>query len=1026
MTQLGKNEKADIQAPGRELRLGLVFFGGVSLAIYENGVARALYDLVQGRSIFKPLLELLDTRAVVDVMAGTSAGGINGLMLAAALESGYEFKRTAEKWRDLGDLGALLRDVSSADKSESLLKGKEYYLKELRAAFLDICNGGPNSSENQANCPKEMDLFITGTDMVGEVRERLDALDSKIPTKQHRTIFHLKHRSGRRRLGLPNGASNTSTQQQADILAAVARITSSFPFAFPPFTVEEFDEDADAMAAALYALATTGQRTRDLRGRQPSNAKKFGCKAFMDGGVLDNKPFTPALRAIFYRMPETNNVIIDRKLFYVEPDPEEYSIKKKRSGAKDGVSEVAYFSPLQVGAAVVNLPMYDSIEDDLRSIDEHNAKIERFKELRKVLVNTKADGRAGANPLLYERARQDAMSRKLWPDVNTQSRPKPAVLTPMLNPEVKYDDDGLSVAFDVSFHLRRAFYLMYECGEEIERRARAKSALQTPSTADDYVAVGRWIKALKVIDDTSDRLVLPTSAPEESVARYRAFLTDSALVLPLRQLASAESVVKSMNSDHLTALYDAALSAVKTANQTSAEALANRTETAADSVLFVMERLARSMLSPSTRDYLEAFTEFDRAIFPLEHAAELRELDTIQLVRISPKDAPLPLGVSAEQKVAGDTLAHFSAFLRRDWRSNDIAWGHCDGLCQVVRTLLCTEPSGAKSAKETGERELVGFDLLEARLRKGPTRDIVSAWFEQGLDDLFEDPAAAAATKARLRSAWKNLLDQVDCGPCDDACRKEFLEAMVEAGQESAAAEYVELIKKDAQRQNNDWSWKEGPERMLEGKSRLQQLTKLRIGSEPLPVAVPPGIRWEYGSLAVLHVLGMLGKSLKGKAAKAFETVRPLPRLSAQLIHSLSVALRTQRSFGLILAVGFLAALGGVALSATYTGALGLALLSFLVFAISAYIVHLLLQRCWFKLGAIGVGAAILVLAWFFSASLRHDQAARVARAEIALLKAAFVPGENAAEKQSNACGQVKEICPTKQRKGKRSAASSP
>ena len=101
--------------PTREIRIAIVLYGGVSLAVYENGVVRCFHDLLQKRGIFSVLLELLDADATVDVIAGTSAGGINGLMLAAALENGADFSTTADLWRKDGDFGRLLRDVGKAD-----------------------------------------------------------------------------------------------------------------------------------------------------------------------------------------------------------------------------------------------------------------------------------------------------------------------------------------------------------------------------------------------------------------------------------------------------------------------------------------------------------------------------------------------------------------------------------------------------------------------------------------------------------------------------------------------------------------------------------------------------------------------------------------------------------------------------------------------------------------------------------------------------------------------------------------------
>ncbi|HYM63918.1 MAG TPA: hypothetical protein VES61_04500, partial [Gaiellaceae bacterium] len=91
----------------KELRLGLVCYGGVSLAIYMHGVTKEIHrairasvleehDLPSGDEAaselaYRELLKALrdernvHTRIVVDAIAGSSAGGINGIFLAKAL-----------------------------------------------------------------------------------------------------------------------------------------------------------------------------------------------------------------------------------------------------------------------------------------------------------------------------------------------------------------------------------------------------------------------------------------------------------------------------------------------------------------------------------------------------------------------------------------------------------------------------------------------------------------------------------------------------------------------------------------------------------------------------------------------------------------------------------------------------------------------------------------------------------------------------------------------------------------------------
>src|SRR5215471_20594220 len=109
----------------REVRLGLVLYGGVSLAVYENGVAQELHRAVRGEGLYGLLCDLVDSDIVVDIISGTSAGGVNGIMLAYALANGRSFSPSAELWRNQGDIQALLRKEN--DPIETSVLDSGYY-----------------------------------------------------------------------------------------------------------------------------------------------------------------------------------------------------------------------------------------------------------------------------------------------------------------------------------------------------------------------------------------------------------------------------------------------------------------------------------------------------------------------------------------------------------------------------------------------------------------------------------------------------------------------------------------------------------------------------------------------------------------------------------------------------------------------------------------------------------------------------------------------------------------------------------
>ena len=194
----------------REVRLGLVLYGGVSLAIYMHGVCREFFRAVKGQGLYKLIKVLTDSDIVVDVVSGTSAGGINGIMLAYALTNGRDFKAAAELWRRDGDFGRMLRSPGQdTPPPQSLLNSEGYYQPRLEAAFREMPPYTPEAERGtdvQSDF-RELDLFITGSEINGQVWTEFDDAGHPIDIKDHRAVFLLKHRQDRRqpfiRVGTP-------------------------------------------------------------------------------------------------------------------------------------------------------------------------------------------------------------------------------------------------------------------------------------------------------------------------------------------------------------------------------------------------------------------------------------------------------------------------------------------------------------------------------------------------------------------------------------------------------------------------------------------------------------------------------------------------------------------------------------------------------------------------------------------------------------------------------------------------------
>ena len=124
----------------KELRLALVCYGGVSLAIYMHGVTKELWKLLRasearqaGRGlhdgdseqIWREMLDHIgadvDLRIICDIITGASAGGINGILLARAIVSGHDMEPLRKLWLEKADIDVLLDPDARPDMGLSRL-----------------------------------------------------------------------------------------------------------------------------------------------------------------------------------------------------------------------------------------------------------------------------------------------------------------------------------------------------------------------------------------------------------------------------------------------------------------------------------------------------------------------------------------------------------------------------------------------------------------------------------------------------------------------------------------------------------------------------------------------------------------------------------------------------------------------------------------------------------------------------------------------------------------------------------------
>ncbi|KQN26068.1 patatin [Sphingomonas sp. Leaf33] len=715
----------------KELRLALICYGGVSLAVYMHGITGEIWRLAcasrnfqdgetpgtGSEGVYHALLEEIAQQAGVrlrilpDIIAGASAGGINGIFLAQALATGQSLEPLTTMWLENADIEALLDPDAAPDRfskiwatplawmvadrnhiegtvepgsREEVSRKLQHFVRarwfeppfggaRLTHMLLDALDAMAAGPAGRRLLPpgQPLDLFVTVTDFRGHPeRLRLNS-PSEVVETEHRLVFPFSD-DGDGRLG------------DAPELALAARATSSFPGAFPPLKVAEVD-------------AVLAERERRWPGRAaflkrvlPRHVavNAVDSAVLIDGSVLANAPFRPAIDALRDRPAKRQ---IDRRFVYIDPVPG-YDFNL-------GLSKVASPGFFQtIIGAVSELPRQQPIRDNLDAIDARTARVER---LRAILAGLRGDVETAVSKLFgytllldyptparlnaWRRRAQVAAAKDAGLTYAAYARLKLADVTAGTVATLARagGDTGPDGARRIRTAVERAFAdrgVTMDTAAELSTTSPIVTVLRQFDLGFRIRRLRLMARRLAEMDDVGiDAMLGPVrEAVYASLAEYLDLERSDAF-------AALRPDVRRISADPsaMLAALDAAM---------DLPAIDERT----DQRLSVgLTALPRDLRRPLLLGYL-GFPFYDIATLPMLQGEGLDEFDPVRVDRISPDDATAIREGGAAATLKGTQFHNFGAFFSRAYRENDYLWGRLHGADRLIDIVVSTLPASAR------------------------------------------------------------------------------------------------------------------------------------------------------------------------------------------------------------------------------------------------------------------------------------------------------------------------------------------
>ncbi|OBX20234.1 patatin [Erythrobacter sp. QSSC1-22B] len=767
----------------KELRIALVCYGGVSLAIYMHGVTKEVWHLARASrayhdgsekpggvaGVYRELLEHIERerqlrlRVLPDILTGASAGGINAVFLAQAVHSGYSLDPLTELWLDMADVDELVdpdarpvwrfakfwtqplvrwvlsrpgnlvsESVAPETRDEvrrkvsSVMRGRWFeppFSGVGFSALLERAFAAMERTTPEAPLlpPRHpLDLFVTATDFHGHLS--LLRLNSPpvVEESEHRMPIDFRSRTPY------SGGQDFAAPVE---LVFAARATASFPGAFPPLMVAEIDALAEKTGRDWTNRHNFLERIMPVHLHEDTVDQV----SLIDGSVLVNKPFEGAIAALQGRPAQRE---VDRRFVYIDPRPD-------RSSALREIEKrpVGFFSAIL--GSLSTIPREQPIRDNLEALEQQSREALR---LRRIVTRLRPDVEGAVDRLF---------GRTLFLD-----KPTPRRLSNWRQRAQTAAAEQAGFAFQS--------YAQTKVSGIVARLAKLTLEAAPQLGLPDAQAIEAVFR-----EELTRRGLESLSAPgggahEGAIAFFRAHdlgFRIRRLRLLARRVARDWEADPDIPDDSLETARDALYGIL--ALYFDREGLASLgpdfgrlAENVLQDPAAVLDHLEDNRLLPQVDDEAElllaealaqmpkdlkrrmlltylGFPYYDVATLALLRDEGLSEFDPAKVDRISPEDARSIREGGTRATLRGTEFYNFGAFFSRTYRENDYLWGRLHGAERMI--------------------DLVG-STLEDKLPEEDCRSFKRAAFLAILD---EEAAAARCSGGLIASLRDEIVERM-------------------------------------------------------------------------------------------------------------------------------------------------------------------------------------------------------------------------------------------------------------------------